>query len=241
MSVTDLIKEPLIRTLYIEKWDDIVADWSDFILPTQGNALHDRYEIFADEDDDAEHKLEDVIDGLILVGKADNKREDYIVDVKQIKVYGPQYKLNEWEKQLNIYCQMWRQRGEVINRLLVDIWYRNFSDSETHYKNYPPIAYEEIKLPIWTFEQQKEYIKEQIHFHIMASHQECSDEQKGIRWEVYKNKNKTPTKVEQSENEAQSWANKQDKKDKYTVKKSKPKFCRYCKSKSVCPYYKKGK
>ena len=239
MSVTDLIHEPLIRTLYIEKWDDIVVDWSDFILPTEGNALHDRYEMFADEDDDAEHKLEDVVDGLILVGKADNKREDYILDVKQIKVYGPQYKLKDWERQLNTYCWMWRKRGEIINKLLVDVWYRDFSDSNTFWKNYPKIAYEEISLPVWSYEQQEEYIHDQMQFHIMASHQECSEEQKGTRWEIFKSKNKTPTKVKHSEDAAQLWVDKQDKKDKYIIKKSEPKFCRYCKSRSVCVYYRK--
>lgn len=240
MSVTDLIKEPLIRTLYIEKWDDLVVDVSDFIQATQGNSLHSRYEMMADEDDDAEHKLEDVVDGFILVGKADNKRDDYILDVKTVKVYGPSYKLDDWARQGNVYIWQRRKRGEAISRLLVDAWYRDWAESNISWKNYPKVGYEEFSLPVWTFEQQEEYIKDQIHFHTMMSHTECSDQQKGIRWEVYKNKNKTNSKVEHSKEAAEKWAAKQDTKDTYRVEKSKPIFCiRYCKSRSVCQY-KKG-
>jgi len=246
MSATDIIKEALIRTLYIEKWDDIVVDYSDFLKTTQGNALHDRYEIFADDDDEAEVKLEDEFPGITLVGKADNKIDDYILDVKQTKVYGPQYKLDEWTKQGNIYVWQRRKRGEEINRILIDVWYRDFDDRHTNYKGYPKCGMEVIELPVWSFEEQQQYIEDQLHYHAMNAHTECSDEQKGIRWEVYKNTNKTPSKVEQTKEACDKWvkkeeANPKNSKNKYKVVQSEAKFCNYCKSKSVCPYYKGNK
>jgi len=239
MAVVDLIKEPLIRTLYVERWDDVVRDYSDFLIMVQGTALHDRYELVADEDDDAEHKFEDKVDGFLLVGKADNKRDDYILDVKQTAVYNPIYKKDDWTKQGNIYVWQRRKRGEEINHLYVDCWYRNWQEKNIHWRDYPKIPYEEIELPIWTFEEQENYIKSQIEYHHMNPHIECSNKQKGIRWEAYKNKNKTNSKVGDAYGGVKEWVDKQDKKDTYKIVKSEPVVCKkYCKSRSVCPYMK---
>jgi hypothetical protein len=239
MSVTDLINEPLIRTLQIEKWDELVRDYSDFLTMVQGTALHDRYEMLADEDDDCETKLENPVGNFILVGKADNKRDDYILDVKQTAVYNPLYKIPDWTAQGNVYVWQRRVRGEEINRILIDVWYRNWQEKNKHWRNYPPIPYEELSLKVWTQQEQDDYINSQVEFHTMASHDECSEQQKGIRWEAFKNKNKTNCKVGSSFDEVQKWVNKQDKKDAYRIEKSPPKFCiKYCKSRSICPFNK---
>lgn len=239
MSVTDLIKEPLIRTLYIEMWDKIQRDYSDFITMVQGTALHDRYELLSDEDDESEVKLEDNFGKFILVGKTDNKRDFTILDVKQTSVYNPVYKIPEWTKQLNIYAWQWISRGNLIENLIIDIWYRNWQFGKSHWKNYPKIPYEELKLELWSIEKQLEYINKQIKLHSENPYQECSNEQKGVRWEVYKNKNKTPSKVEAVKKDAEKWANKQDRKDSYTIKQSEAVMCRhFCKARSVCPYIK---
>ncbi len=250
MSVTDLIEEPLPRTLYIERWDDLVRDYSDFLTMVQGTALHDRYEMVAEDDDDPEHKFEDIVGNFLLVGKADNYRDRVIFDVKQTGVYGPPYKINKWTAQTNIYAWQRRKRhikgAEAVDRILIDIWYRNWQESKKYYKGYPQIPYEEIELDLWTFEQQQGYIESQIENHSVNSHKECSNKQKGVRWEIYKNKNKTPTKVESSREEASKWIEQTNstlyKTDLFTIKKSEPKFCNtYCKSRSVCDYVKKGK
>jgi len=240
MSVTDLIEEPLPRTLFIEKWDDIVRDYSDYLTMVQGTALHDRYEMVAEDDDDTEHKFEDIIGQFLLVGRADNYRDNSILDVKQTAVYGPQYKIDKWTAQTNIYAWQRRKRGFDVDKILIDVWYRNWQLKNIYWRDYPPIPYEEIELDLWTFEQQQSYIESRIKLHSENPYKECSNKQKGVRWEAYKNKNKTPSKVGGTYVELEEWAETEERlnsKLHIDIKKSEPKTCTtYCKSRSVCDY-----
>jgi len=258
LSITDLIEDPLSRVLYVHHWDDIVRDYSDLLTAVQGIALHSRYEMVASDDDDAEHKFEDVINNIIVVGKADNyfidcdspcSENPILLEVKQTGVYGPKYRIDKWTKQMNCYAWQRRKRGQEVNKLLVDVWYRDWKESNIHWKDYPPIAYECIELDLWDFETQDKYIRERVwkHTHYpvytepsMYEHP-CSDAQRGIRWEAHKGKNKTPTKVGDTYDEVNQWAGQQwvgqQSVGMFKIVQSDPVFCRrYCKSRSICPF-----
>jgi len=243
LSITDLIDDPLPRILYINHWDDIVRDYSDLITMVQGTSLHTRYEMCAGDDEDAEHKFEDVVDGIIVVGKADSFFEDTILEVKQTGCYGPKYRLPKWIKQMNCYAWQRRMRSIDINNLLVDVWYRDWKQKNIYWKDYPQIPYEELKLNLWSFEKQDKYIRSQVQKHIHHPvfdapeqyEKPCSDKQRGIRWEAYKKTNKTPTKVGETYDEVSQWTQKQ--KDIFRIEQSEPVFClKYCKSRSVCKF-----
>ena len=235
MSVTDLIDEPLPRYLYITQWDKITRDYSDYLTMVQGTALHERYENTTAGD--REHKFEDDVGSFTLVGMADNYFDETIMDIKQTGVYGPPYKIDKWTAQTNIYAWQRRKREQNVNKIVVDVWYRNWKEGNKFWKDYPQIPFEEIELNLWTFEQQQAYIDSQIEYHYMNPEIECSNKQKGIRFEAYKGTNKTPSKVGGTRSEVLDWVAKQPKGLKFTVKKSNPVFCRlYCRSKSVCPY-----
>lgn len=245
LSMTDLPDDPLQRALYINHWDDIVRDYSDLLTMTQGNALHERYEMYSADDDDVEHKLEDAISEMIVVGKADNYFKPTILDVKQTGVYGPKYRIPKWTKQLNMYSWQRRKREQAVHELLADVWYRDWKQKNIHWRDYPPIPYECIKLDLWSFETQDEYIRSQVQKHLSYPVYDtpeeytisCSNEQKGIRWEAYKGKNKTPTKVGTFD-EVNQWCLQQQP-QKFEIRKSSPVFCeRYCKSRSICPFSK---
>ena len=239
MSVTDLIDEALPRYLYITEWDKITRDYSDYLTMVQGTALHDRYEMMAGDDDDAEHKFEDDVGYYTIVGMADNYFDETILDLKQTSVYGPQYKINKWTAQTNIYAWQRRKRGQVVNKILIDVWYRNWKDGNKFWKGYPPIPYECIELDLWTFEQQQGYIDSQIEYHYMNSNTECSNKQKGVRFEAYKGTNKTPSKVGDTYEEVAEYVSKAPKNLKFDIRMSEPRFCaKYCKAGSVCPYNK---
>lgn len=246
LSITDLIDDPLPRILFINHWDDIVRDYSDLLTMVQGIALHSRYEDCAGGDEDTEHKFEDVIEGIIVVGKADSYFNNIVLELKQTGVYGPKYRLPKWTKQMNMYAWQRRKRGDEVNELLVDIWYRDWKQGNTHWKDYPAIPYECIRLDLWSFEKQDKYIRSQVQKHLALVPCErpdqydkpCSDEQRGIRFEAYKGKNKTPTKVGTLD-EVNQWCQTQLP-QKFDIRKSEPVFClRYCKSRSVCPFAKK--
>jgi len=249
LSITDLIDDPLPRILYINHWDEITRDYSDLLTMVQGLSLHSRYEECAPESVDTERKFEDVIDGVIVVGKADWWEEPLLLELKQTGVYGPKYRIDKWTKQMNCYTWQRRMRklwSESVEELGVDVWYRDWKQGNTYWRDYPPIPYEYIRLDLWSFKKQDEYIREQVAKHL--SHpvfdrpeqyeKPCSDEQRGIRFEAYKGKNKTPTKVGTFD-EVNQWCLQQP--YKFDIRKSSPVFCeRYCKSRSICPFAKGG-
>jgi len=241
MSVTDLGDDALPRYLYINNWDKITRDYSDFLTMVQGTSLHDRYERMALDDEDVEHKLEDSVGDYTLVGMADSYFDKTIMDVKQTSVYGPAYKLDKWTAQTNVYAWQRRKRGQEVERILIDVWYRNWKEGNKFWKDYPQIPFEVIELPLWSFEDQEKYVQNRIKYHADNPETPCSLKQKGIRYEVYKNTNKTPAKVGDSYSECLSWTtemkDKAKKTDRFTVKESAPMFCtRYCKARSVCPH-----
>ena len=249
LSITDLIDNPLPRILFINHWDEIVRDYSDLITMVQGIALHSRYEMCATDDEDTERKFEDVIEGIIVVGKADSYFNGIILELKQTGVYGPKYRIPKWEKQMNCYAWQRRIRGEEVNELLVDVWYRDWKQGNAHWKDYPAIPYECIRLDLWSFEKQDSYIRNQVRKHLAHPVFDkpemyecpCSDEQRGLRWEAYKGKNKTPTKVGATYVEVNTYCDKvcREQRVSFDIRKSEPVFCnRYCKSRSVCKFAK---
>ena len=264
LSITDLIDDPLPRILFINHWDDITRDYSDLITMVQGIALHSRYEDCVSENADTEHKFEDVIDGIIVVGKADSyysitekltdTLEDIwvILEVKQTGVYGPKYRIPKWTKQMNMYAWQRRIRDYCVDLLGVDVWYRDWKQGNVYWRDYPPIPYEYIRLDLWSFDKQDKYIRSQVQKHLAHPvfdkveqyEKPCSDKQRGIRWEVYKGKNKTPTKVGDTYDEVSQWCQTQpqtyrQQTQKFDIRKSSPVFCkRYCRSRSICPFNK---
>lgn len=245
LSITDLVDEPLPRILYINHWDEIIRDYSDMLTMVQGISLHSRYEMCATDDEDVEHKFEDIVDNIIVVGKADMSWVQTVLEVKQTGVYGPKYRIPKWERQMNCYAWQRRIRGEEVDELLVDVWYRDWKQGNVYWRDYPPIPYECISLDLWDYEKQNDYIYSQVAKHlahpIYDTPQEydkpCSDVQRGIRWEMFKGKNKTPTKVESTFDEATKWCQQQS--YKFDIRKSEAKFCNlYCKSRSICPFAK---
>ena len=254
LSITDLIDDPLPRILFINHWDDIVRDYSDLITMVQGISLHSRYEECASESADVEHKFEDVIvgengEGIIVVGKADWWEEPLLLELKQTGVYGPKYRIPKWTKQMNCYGWQRRIRGHNVEELGVDVWYRDWKQGNTYWRDYPPIPYEYIRLDLWDLDKQDKYIRSQVQKHLAHPvfdnpeqyEKPCSDKQRGIRFEAYKGKNKTPTKVGTFA-EVEVWCNQQKEgRFKFDIRKSEPVFCsRYCRSRSVCPFAKEG-
>lgn len=245
LSITDLIDDPLPRILYTKFFDKIVRDYSDLFTMVMGTSLHSRYEENFSDEDDVERKYEDVVQGIITVGKADlfHRPTGIIVEVKQTGCYGPKYRMDKWTKQMNCYAWQRGKRGVQVTDLLVDVWYRDWKQNNITWRDYPQIPYEEMRLPLWSYEKSDKYVCGQVAKHLAHPvydtlgeyDKPCSDKQRGIRYEAYKGKNKTPTKVDNTYDELNAWCMKQT--IDFDIRKSEPVFCRrYCKSRSVCPH-----
>jgi len=241
-SVTNLIEEPLPRRLLLDKWDDVVVDYSDLLMPFQGISMHQQYEKFATDVEESEHKIETPIDGVVVVGKADNYSCETIIDVKQTKIWSPAYPstIKKWTAQLNVYAWQHRLLKQEVKKLLIDVWYKNWSITTKQYtKGYPECAYEEIELDLWSFEKQKDYVKNQLEAHKNPT--ECTAEGKWQRYEVRKKGRKTPLYTCDTYTEAQNWAEnyEKEKKIKIYTELSEPLNCKFfCPARSVCEYVK---
>ena len=213
ISVSALIDSPRIRTLQIEKWDEIERDVAISLTSLGGISFHDRAQKYAENDEQAERKLEDSNDsngnplGLILVGKSDN----YICanfggsnpiyqlrDWKSMGCYGLAFpdKIIKMTSQLNIYAWQHLIRKQSVESLYLDIYWKNWKYEEYQratdklnsiffdltdggvLDGYPPIPYSQVKLLLWSFEQQEQFIKDRIHYHL-TSPMDCSD-----RWQT---------------------------------------------------------
>lgn len=249
LSVTDLLDDPLPRILYTKFWDKIVRDYSDLFTMVMGTSLHSRYEENFSDEDDVERKYEDVVQGIIVVGKADifHRGTGTVVEVKQTGCYGPKYRMPKWNKQLNTYAWQRGKRGIQVTGLEIDVWYRDWKENNKFWREYPQIPYELLYTPLWAFKKADKWVEDSVAKHLAHPvydtleeyTKSCSDKQRGIRWEAYKNRNKTPSKVGDTYDEVNKYVLMQ--KDIFTIRKSNPVFCeRYCRARSVCPFVKKG-
>lgn len=179
IGVTSLIDAPRVRTLMLEKWDDLIIDCSDSLFSVFGISLDERVNRYTEDDEESQVKHEDKVDGITVVGKADIYiPEKYqIIDTKVCGVDTLAFKdtLQKWEKQQNTYAWQHRKRDKEVKELIIDCFFRDWKLSRAKVvKGYPSILYKEIKLPLWSFEEQEDYVKSQVEFHQMNP-MACSD------------------------------------------------------------------
>jgi hypothetical protein len=183
-SVTDLIGPPLIRQLKLKHWDELAEDASDRLWMLLGSAVD---HIVSQNTSEAivQHKFEIPVDGVAIVGKPDifyiNEKslEDWKVTSVWSFLLGDK---KDWERQLNCYAwglkkeKGWSTEKLQINAILRD-WQKSKAKREPDYPNIPFVTRD---IPLWTFEEQDEYIKQQLEYHRVSEPQECTSEEK---WE----------------------------------------------------------
>lgn len=258
-SVSALCDSPRIRTLLLTRWDDIVVDYSDLLSSVIGISVHSRSEEM-NQDEDVEHKYEIIIDGRTVVGKADvyDVFDENIIDTKVRATDFLRFGIKDIEKQLNFYAYQHRILGKPVNKLFADVWYRDWKLWKTIQKDYPRLSYQQLEIPLWTFEQQEKALRSELEYHLTCP-MDCPDER---RWKktdafVVMQKNKKVAlaatiddgqngRRNMTETEAISYcANHPDKKGTFVLKRG-GEFTRcqhscYCKVHSVCPDSIKGK
>ena len=245
VHVTQLQTPPYAWNLYRNKWDEIVKDYSDQLLIAQGSSLHECYEKYLPEQGwECEVHFEKEIDGVILTGTCDafNPTTEILIDLKQTSVWGPSYKIDDYTKQTNCYAWFLQKRGMAVDKIYIDVWYRNWALKQSGYsKDYPKIPFETIEIPVWGVQRTENYIKQQLEYLTMCK-DECSREDRWQKYSIMKNKNKTPSRNTTTVEEANLWIDKYHKenptkKDKFTIVDSPPLNClTYCNARSVCDY-----
>lgn len=130
LSVTQLISCPRERTLLLERWDDIVLDRSDFLQTIIGIGVHNRQDkLFMHDDDiESEEKMEVKVGDWTIVGRSDNREDTTIRESKTKSVTALTHEsfINDVTNQLNSYSWINRKLGRTINKLELDIFYRDW-------------------------------------------------------------------------------------------------------------------
>jgi hypothetical protein len=114
----------------MERWDDLQIDYSDLLSTIIGISVHERNERLSADEEDVEHRMEDQVHGVTLVGKSDcyDAWDEAVRDTKTkgtgFVVYDDAKK--QIEQQLNIYSWQLRNRGKVVSVLDADIFYRDW-------------------------------------------------------------------------------------------------------------------
>ena len=252
-SITHLTGPPLIRTLQLEQWDEIETDVSDYLWLLLGTGVDTVLSNTNTKDNIVQHKMEELVDGKLIVGIADIINNSLIDDYKCTSVYS--YLLGEkpeWTAQLNSYSfllTLERKRLNIdipITALRIQAILRDWQKSKTWEKDYPPIAFQVINLDLWSFEQQEEYIRSRLRDHTENSHRECTPIEKWQSEDTYavmKDGRKSALRVLDSEQEAVNWCNingylpSLGKSTIITKRPGQRKRCElYCCLRNICPY-----
>jgi len=254
--ITELIGPPLIRTLIREKWDDLIVDVSDLSNIMIGCAVHDYFGKYEADNIITKKTLLVKIDNNEVSGQSDNfymiknTNAGIITDYKFTSVWSFIFGKPEWEQQLNCYAYLWTKYKYQIVALHIAAFLKDWSEYELMQdKNhkYPDKPFYLINLPLWTFSQQDNFIKNRLFDHTHNLHRECTPEekwQKPTTYAVKREGRKTALRVLDSELSctkfiAEKKLSKEFDAGNVFIEKRQGANIRcekYCMVKSVCPY-----
>jgi hypothetical protein len=161
MGVTTLINPPLVRTLFTRHYNEIEHDVSDYLWMVLSSGVH---HILSKYDDKLllEHKMEQKIGDITLVGKSDIIDGDAIDDYKVTSIWSYLAGIkDEWTQQLNCYAYM---------RTIEGMWMK----SKSYQRDYPPIPFQSKDVPVWSFEKQEQFIKMRLQDHLENPERKCT-------------------------------------------------------------------
>jgi hypothetical protein len=219
LSATEIINSPRIVQLKKIHWDNLEEDVADKVWAIFGTAIHAVLELGKDDHHIIEQRLHANVDGWDISGAIDLQRvEDDGIIVADYKTTGAWAVMNEksdWEQQLNIYAWLVEKVKKVpVKKVEIIAIIRDWSRRDAQVKEgYPEAPIKVIDVPLWTFEQRENFIKERIQLHSNALFAaetsddlpECSPSEmweKPAFWAVRKIGNKRATTVLDTEDKA---------------------------------------
>jgi hypothetical protein len=244
ISVTDLVNPPLIRHLRLKHWDNIQEDASDKLWMLLGTSLHYVLEQHSPEDAFEEEKLTHDIVGITISGKSDLYHNEVVTDWKTTSVYSFLLGIKpEWEAQLNVYAWLWEKNGFPVKELWIYAILRDWSKTKSQReRDYPPIPFTQIRIPLWDIGTTERYILNRIKLHQQEPPPECTPEEKWARptkYALMKRGRKSAVKLYDSKLEALTESDFKGN-DYYVIDRLGENIrCKgYCNVAKFCPYYK---
>lgn len=254
IGVTTLNNPPRIRQLMVRHWNEIEEDISEQLFRILGDAVH---YILAKTDPHQkliEEKLTEEIDGITLVAKPDLYDDELktIEDYKCTSVFSVKSVKSDWVSQINSYAWFLVKAGFEVKKAYINAILKDWSKMELlrFGRDYPPIPFKRIEIPLWSFNDQEKYIGDRIALY--KSTLNLSDENLPIctpeerwaspeKWAIHKNRNKTAKKLCLSYEEAKEYVSKiKDTKNKYNIIKREgcdTRCMNYCTCNKFCSFW----
>jgi hypothetical protein len=202
-------------------YDELEEDVADKVWAIFGTAIHAVLELGKDDHHIIEQRLHATIDGWDISGAIDLQRieEDGIIvsDYKTTGAWGVMNEKIEWEQQLNCYAWLVeRVKKTPVKKVEIIAIIRDWSRRDAQTKEgYPEAPIKVLNVPLWSFEERENFIKERIRLHSDALFATetgedlpfCTPEQmweKPTYWAVRKAGGKRATSVHDSEGDAEN-------------------------------------
>ena len=235
ISVTSLIDSPRVRIMKDVYKEDIEIDAVDMVWALFGTAVHSVLEQSnPSKDIITEERLYSKLNGWIISGALDRQEivdgVSTIIDYKVTSVWSVIYGKVEWERQLNCYAWLCRDKHKFtqhkVGALKICAILRDWNRRDAEKKeNYPQAPIVFVDIPMWDDEVAHKYVSDRLSLHQEAQvnydlNEElpfCSDEEtwkKNDTWAVKKKGQKRAIRVLDSEEEAvkyMEWHNETDK------------------------------
>ena len=174
LSMTELLNSPRIVQLKRKHWDDLTEDAAGMVWSLFGTALHNILEHGKDDHHIVEERVFAEIDGMTISGAIDLQEieEDGIIlsDYKTTSAWAVQNEKQDWHNQLNGYAFLVEKaKGRKVKKLQIVAIIRDWSSREAKQKeSYPQAPIVVIDIPLWSFEDREQYIRNRIHAHTEA-------------------------------------------------------------------------
>lgn len=216
ISVTQLIDSPRIAQLQKQFADQQSRDAVDFVWSRFGTSVHTMFEeSLKGSDVITEERLFTETQGWKLSGAIDAQEVTpdgvIISDFKVTSVWSVVFDKTSWHKQLNVYAYLVRKaKGQAVKKVqivaLLRDWVRRKAEEGGDYPSAPIVI---IDIPLWSNEEQDDYVESQMKAHIEAANTEnlihCTSEEmweKATVYAVMKKGRKSAVRLFSSEAEA---------------------------------------
>lgn len=222
LSVTQIISPPRIVLLQDLNKDNLESDVIDRVPSLLGTAVHKIIEKGAKDlpNHIIEERLFATINGWKISGAVDLQIDNgdgtwAINDYKVTSVYSVLSDKPEWEQQLNCYAHLARlAHGRNVTSLKIVAILRDWQRKQAEIKaDYPQSQIVMVDIPVWTPEQQEDYVTGRVALHQAAKKAVdtgndlgyCTDQERWVRgesWALVKEGRKSAVKLYDNETEA---------------------------------------
>lgn len=244
-SVTEIIDSPRISLLNKRHESKLEVDVSELLDSFTGHLLHDALE--------RPETAERLYIGNTLSGAYDYYKDGVLKDYKTCSVWAILFKshFDKWEKQLNVYAYMLRQKHRPVHKCGIEVFLRDWSATAARTKgsDYPQQPQFFMEFPLWDQEYTHEYLKERITIFCDAATKKdddlpfCSFDEMWERpptFAVMKKNQKRAVKLYDSMEEAESHVAAMDTSYTIDVRLGERTRCeRFCSVNQFCNQYKK--